>query len=98
MITNFKIFEDDMSDNLYDEGEYVFLLSDYFLSYERSDSERRGIISDISYHKGDGWQYDILMINHSLEQGVLEYGIERKLTKKEIEQVNLEYETDKYNL
>lgn len=104
MITKFKIFENEWNDgepfeySLFDIDDYVMLNPDYFLSYERDDSECRGIISDISYHKGDGWEYDIWIVDGSLEQGVSEHGIERKMTEEEIKQLEIEKEASRYNL
>jgi len=102
MITKFKIFEnddyDDSDDSLYDEDDYVMLNPDYFFSYERDASECRGIIVGLSYHDGDGWEYDIWIVNGSLERGVMEHGIERKLTDEEIKQLEIEKEASKYNL
>ncbi len=97
MITQFKIYEND-NYNLFDTDDYVMLNPDYFLSYERDDSECRGIISDVFYYNGDGWQYDIWIVNGGLERGILEHGINRKLTNEEIKQLEFEKETNKYNL
>jgi len=91
-------YEPEYPDSLFDENDYVMLNPDYFLSYERDDSECRGKIDNLSYREDDGWQYDVWMVDGSLEQGVLEHGIERKLTEEELKQLEIEKEANKYNL
>ena len=95
-----KLFENDGEslDSKYDEDNYILLLEDYHISFESDEKERRGIIMSLVYHKDDGWAYDIMLVNSSVEFGVPEYGIERTLTDKEIEQIKIEEEANKYNL
>jgi hypothetical protein len=96
MITHFKIFEDAVM-SLFGDGDYVLLYSDYYLNDERQ-SEQRCEIVDLYYEEDDGWQYDVVLVNSTLKLGIQEFGIERKLTDKEIKQIEIEKETNKYNL
>ena len=56
---------------LYINSVLVFLafsrnvISDFYIDNE-NQSERRGIILNFSYHEGDGWQYDIMLVNSIL--------------------------------
>jgi len=98
MITQFKLFENDTPNNLYEEGDYVLLESDYFTSFGRDETERRGIIDGYYYHRDDGYEYDISLNAGYLERGVFEYGIERKLTEEEIELLHIENAAKPYNI
>jgi len=86
-----------VKNNLYDEDDYVLLHSHYYLDSD-TPKEYRGIVLSLSYHEGDGWQYDIMLVNSTLELGILEYGIDRKMTPEEIKQVKIESEANKYNI
>jgi hypothetical protein len=105
MITQFKIFENDGekdyddSYNLYKEGDYVMIHDEY--GYNENDDthgERRGVVDNVSYYEDDGWQYDILLFDGSLNMGLLENGIERELTNEEAEEWKIKMQANKFNL